>query len=64
MQNDVQSKVVRLVKVPEYFANFRELGDGLAAFLGSTIVAKVGFPLVNILRSVLINLNDRSSSMI
>lgn len=42
MQNDVQPKVIRLVKVPEYFANFRELGDGLAAFLGSTIVAKVG----------------------
>lgn len=56
MQNDVQPKVIRLVKVPEYFANFRELGDGLAAFLGSTIVAKVGSPSIVILRYVLTNL--------
>jgi hypothetical protein len=27
--------------VPEYFAEYREKGDGLAAFLGTSIVAKV-----------------------
>jgi len=27
--------------VPEYFAEYRDKGDGLAAFLGSSIVAKV-----------------------
>ncbi|THH19437.1 hypothetical protein EW146_g1731 [Bondarzewia mesenterica] len=42
-QNDVQPRHIRLVKVPDYFAEFREKGDGLAAFLGSTIVAKITF---------------------
>jgi hypothetical protein len=37
----VQPKQIRTVKVPEYFADYREKGDGLAAFLGSSIVAKV-----------------------
>jgi hypothetical protein len=27
--------------VPEYFAEYREKGDGLTAFLGTSIVAKV-----------------------
>jgi actin-related protein 9 len=39
--NEVQPKQIRTVKVPEYFAEYRERGDGLAAFLGSSIVAKV-----------------------
>ena len=39
--NEVQPKQIRTVKVPEYFAEYREKGDGLAAFLGSSIVAKV-----------------------
>lgn len=42
-QNEVQPRSIRLAKVPEYFAEFREKGDGLAAFLGSTIVAKITF---------------------
>jgi len=41
--NEVQPKQIRIVKVPEYFAEYREKGDGLAAFLGSSIVAKVTF---------------------
>ncbi|KAH9967297.1 actin-like ATPase domain-containing protein [Russula dissimulans] len=41
--NEVQPKHIRIVKVPEYFADYREKGDGLAAFLGSSIVAKVTF---------------------
>src|SRR6266852_7138276 len=39
--NEVQPKQIRTVRVPEYFAEYREKGDGLAAFLGSSIVAKV-----------------------
>jgi actin-related protein 9 len=40
-QNEVQPRSIRVVNVPEYFAEYREKGDGLAAFLGTTIVAKV-----------------------
>ena len=39
--NEVQPRQIRAVAVPEYFAEYREKGDGLAAFLGSSIVAKV-----------------------
>jgi len=38
--NDAQPKNVRVLHVPEYFAEFREKGDGLGAFLGAGIVAK------------------------
>lgn len=40
-QNDVQTKAIRVLKVPEYFGEYRETGDGYAAFLGASIVAKV-----------------------
>lgn len=39
--NEVQPKGIRVLKIPEYFAEYREKGDGLASFLGSSIVAKV-----------------------
>ena len=39
--NDVQPVQARTVRVPDYFAEFRERGDGLAAFLGASIIAKV-----------------------
>lgn len=39
--NDTQPKSVNVLKIPEYFAEYRELGDGYAAFLGASIVAKV-----------------------
>jgi actin-related protein 9 len=39
--NEVQTRAIRPISVPEYFAEYRENGDGLAAFLGSSIVAKV-----------------------
>ncbi|KAF8845181.1 actin-like ATPase domain-containing protein [Paxillus ammoniavirescens] len=42
-QNEVQPRSIRVVNVPEYFAEYREKGDGLAAFLGTTIVAKISF---------------------
>ncbi|KAH7926438.1 actin-like ATPase domain-containing protein [Leucogyrophana mollusca] len=42
-QNEVQPRSIRVLSVPEYFAEYREKGDGLAAFLGTSIVAKVAF---------------------
>jgi actin-related protein 9 len=39
--NDVQPKYVRVLHVPDYFAEYRDKGDSNAAFLGASIVAKV-----------------------
>lgn len=39
--NEVQPKAIRVLKVPDYFAEYRDKGDGLASFLGASIVAKV-----------------------
>lgn len=39
--NEVQPKHVKVLRVPDYFAEYREKGDGLASFLGTSIVAKV-----------------------
>lgn len=44
-QNEVQPKSIRTLKIPEYFAEYREKGDGLASFLGSSIVSKARTPL-------------------
>ena len=41
LQTDVQSRFVRVLSVPEYYAEYRETGNGYAAFLGSSIAAKV-----------------------
>jgi len=43
LMTDVQPKVIRTLRVPEYFANFRETGDSLACYLGCSIVAKPMF---------------------
>jgi actin-related protein 9 len=32
-----------MLKIPDYFAEYRERGDVLAAFLGACIVAKARF---------------------
>ncbi|OAX38980.1 actin-related protein [Rhizopogon vinicolor AM-OR11-026] len=40
---EFQSRSIRALNVPEYFAEYREKGDGLAAFLGTSIVAKIAF---------------------
>ncbi|KAF8517973.1 actin-related protein [Hysterangium stoloniferum] len=37
------NKHAQVLKMPEYFGDFRDKGDGLAAFLGTSIVAKVAF---------------------
>ena len=41
LQTDVQPRIVRVLSVPEYYAEYRETGNGYAAFLGSSIAAKV-----------------------
>jgi actin-related protein 9 len=40
-QNEVQPRAIEVLKVPDYFAEYRDVGDGYAAFLGGSIVAKV-----------------------
>ena len=39
--NEVQPRTIRTLRVPDYFAEYRDKGDGLASFLGTSIVAKV-----------------------
>ena len=39
--NEVQPKSIRTLKIPEFYSEYREKGEGYAAFLGSSIVAKV-----------------------
>ena len=39
--NEVQARTIRTLKVPDYFAEYRDKGDGLAGFLGTSIIAKV-----------------------
>ncbi|KZT09917.1 actin-like ATPase domain-containing protein [Laetiporus sulphureus 93-53] len=41
--NEVQPRSIHTLKIPDYFAEYREKGDGLASFLGSSIVAKISF---------------------
>jgi actin-related protein 9 len=48
-QNEVQPRNVEVLKVPDYFAEYRDVGDGYAAFLGASIVAKV-----NLLRTTVL----------
>ncbi|KAH8093315.1 actin-like ATPase domain-containing protein [Cristinia sonorae] len=41
--NEIQPKSIKVLKIPDHFAEYREKGDGLASFLGSSIVAKISF---------------------
>lgn len=41
LNNEVQPRGVKTLRVPDYFAEYRDKGDGLAGFLGTSIVAKV-----------------------
>ncbi|KDQ26981.1 hypothetical protein PLEOSDRAFT_1066270 [Pleurotus ostreatus PC15] len=43
IQTDVQARVIRLTNVPEYYPEYRDTGNGYAAFLGASIVAKLCF---------------------
>ncbi|KAF8159806.1 actin-related protein [Crassisporium funariophilum] len=43
LQTDVQARSIRVLAVPEYYAEYRETGNGYAAFLGTSITAKIIF---------------------
>ncbi|KAI0766576.1 actin-like ATPase domain-containing protein [Trametes elegans] len=43
LNNEVQPRAVKTLRVPDYFAEYRDKGDGLAGFLGTSIVAKLAF---------------------
>ena len=47
-QNDAQPKQIRVLHVPDYFAEYREKWDRFAAFLGASLVAKVSLSLLSI----------------
>lgn len=40
-QTQTQATNIRLLKIPEYFAEYRDLGSQIASFLGASIIAKV-----------------------
>ncbi len=41
LNNEVQPRGVKTLRVPDYFAEYRDKGDGLAGFLGASVIAKV-----------------------
>ncbi|GLB41716.1 putative actin family protein [Lyophyllum shimeji] len=43
LQSEVQPRYARTLTVPEYYAEYRDTGNGLACFLGSSITAKIIF---------------------
>ncbi|KAF8075069.1 actin-related protein [Lyophyllum atratum] len=43
LQSEVQPRYARTLAVPEYYPEYRETGNGLACFLGSSITAKIVF---------------------
>lgn len=45
LDTEVQPRNIRVINVPEYYAEYRETGNGYSAFLGSSIVAKVSLRL-------------------
>lgn len=47
LQTDIQPRSIWVLGVPEYYPEYRETGEGFAAFLGSSVVAKVGLLLVD-----------------
>ncbi|KAJ7576849.1 actin-related protein [Mycena floridula] len=43
LHTEVQPRVIGLLNLPEYYPEYRETGEGYAAFLGSSIIAKLIF---------------------
>ncbi|KAF9078187.1 actin-related protein [Rhodocollybia butyracea] len=41
--SDLQPRSIRILGLPEYYPEYRDTGEGFAAFLGSSIVAKLTF---------------------
>lgn len=42
LMNEIQPKSIRTLKIPDFYSEYRDKGEGYAAFLGSSIIAKVG----------------------
>lgn len=47
LMNEVQPKSIRTLKIPEFYSEYRDKGEGYAAFLGSSIVAKVSLSVAS-----------------
>jgi len=43
LQSELQPRYARILAVPEYYHEYRDTGNGLACFLGSSITAKVRY---------------------
>lgn len=43
LQSDVQPRAIHVLNLPEYYPEYRDTGEGYAAFLGSSIIAKLIF---------------------
>ena len=43
LQSELQPRYARILAVPEYYHEYRDTGNGLACFLGSSITAKVHY---------------------
>ncbi|KAF7309637.1 hypothetical protein MIND_00334800 [Mycena indigotica] len=43
LQTELQTRAVRVLNVPDYFPEYRDTGNGFAAFLGASITAKITF---------------------
>ena len=51
--SEVQSKTVRTLKIPGFYSEYGEKGEGYATLLGSSIIAKVGPSTNHLSRSFL-----------
>ena len=45
INTDMQPRSTKILSVPDFFAEYRDTGNGYAAFLGSSISAKVRLAL-------------------
>ncbi len=65
LATEIQPKSVHVLGIPEYYPEYRDTGDGYAAFLGSSITAKVCSFLTLVVRGLTNDLqiifNDNSS---
>ncbi|PBK99350.1 actin-like ATPase domain-containing protein [Armillaria gallica] len=43
LQTEIQPRSIRILGVPEYYPEYRDTGEGYAAFLGASITAKIIF---------------------
>ena len=49
--NEVQPKTVHTLKIPDFYSEYGEEGEGYATLLGSSIIAEVGLSTNHLSRS-------------